>query len=60
MSDNGPGLPEELREDLECRVGGGLGLAIAVRLAAAHGGKLEVLPGPGTSLSFTLEWISFD
>ncbi len=60
VSDNGPGLPEELREDLECRVGGGLGLAIAVRLAAAHGGKLEVLPGPGTSLSFTLEWISFD
>lgn len=60
VSDNGPGLPEELREDLECRVGGGLGLAIAVRLAAAHGGKLEALPGPGTSLSFTLEWISFD
>lgn len=60
VSDTGPGLPEELRQDLECRVGGGLGLAIAVRLAAAHGGKLEALPGPGTSLSFTLEWISFD
>lgn len=60
VSDSGPGLPDELREDLECRVGGGLGLAIAVRLAAAHGGRLEVLPGPGTSLSFTLEWISFD
>lgn len=60
VSDSGAGLPEELREDLECRVGGGLGLAIAVRLAAAHGGRLEVLPGPGTRLSFTLEWISFD
>ena len=60
VSDRGPGLPDELREDLECRVGGGLGLAIAVRLAAAHGGQLDLLPGSGTSLSFTLECISFD
>jgi signal transduction histidine kinase len=54
VRDNGPGLPEQLRADLQCRPGGGLGLAIATRVAEAHGGALELLEGPGTALSFTL------
>lgn len=55
VSDTGPGLPHELHNGLECRVGGGLGLAIACRLARAHGSELQLLPGPGTRLRFTLE-----
>ncbi len=53
--DNGQGLPAELIADLQCRVGGGLGLAIACRLAVAHGGALRWQPSVGTDLSFTLE-----
>lgn len=54
VSDNGPGLPEEYRQELSCRCGGGLGLAIAERLARAHGSPLECLEGPGTRLRFSL------
>ena len=54
VSDNGPGLPEEYRRELSCRCGGGLGLAIAERLARAHGSALEALEGPGTRLRFSL------
>lgn len=54
ISDNGCGLPEEYHRDLSCRCGGGLGLAIAARLVEAHGGKLTLDPGPGTSFRFSL------
>lgn len=50
VSDNGPGVPAHVRPNLfrafqaSTRKGGaGLGLAIAAELAAAHGGKLELL-----------------
>ena len=57
VGDNGQGLPEELRENLESRAGGGLGLAIACRLARAHGDELRLLAPEleGTRLRFTLE-----
>ncbi len=50
VHDNGPGVPERARANLfrpfqgGARKGGtGLGLAIAAELAAAHGGRLELL-----------------
>ena len=69
VEDSGPGLPEELRRRLERgaslrdppikRVAGGiggLGLAIAQRVAKLHGGVLSSLPitGTGTRLCLAL------
>ena len=69
VEDAGPGLPEELRSRLadgrslrdppiqRARGGiGGLGLAIAQRIAALHGGSLLPLPGAqgGTRLCLAL------
>lgn len=69
IEDNGPGLPDELFSRLEQgkslrdppvkRISGGiggLGLAIAQRVAALHGGSLQPLPSPlgGTRLCLAL------
>lgn len=69
VEDHGPGLPAELARRLDAgqplrdpplqRPGGGiggLGLAIAQRIAALHGGSLRTLPaqGGGTRLAFAL------
>ena len=69
VEDRGPGLPAELARRLDAgqplrepplqRPGGGiggLGLAIAQRIAALHGGSLRTLPsqGGGTRLAFAL------
>lgn len=62
VTDDGPGIPEELRERVfepffTTKVGGssGLGLAISRDIARAHGGSLEVESSPeGTTLLFTL------
>lgn len=62
VSDNGPGLPREVRNKLfepfvtTKRDGMGLGLSIARSIVEAHGGKLraEDDPGGGTIFRFTL------
>lgn len=53
MSDNGPGVPAHVRENLfrafqasSRKDGSGLGLAIAAELVSVHGGKLELLDAP--------------
>ncbi len=49
VSDNGPGIPDSVREQLfkpfsSTRAGGsGLGLAIARELARGHGGEVELI-----------------
>ena len=70
VEDKGPGLPEELKRRLDAGTSvrdpavrrhagggmGGLGLAIAQRIAALHGGRLHTLPSPlgGTRLCLAL------
>ena len=68
VSDEGPGIPPDAREsvfDMFYRVragdkqaaGTGLGLSICRGLIAAHGGRIEALPGKGgqgTTIAFWL------
>lgn len=63
VSDRGPGIPEPQRALLFQRFwradrrqsgGAGLGLAIAQRIAAAHGGQLLIDDNPGGGARFTL------
>ena len=57
VRDSGPGVPAELRASLFDRfvhdpdaTGSGLGLSIVAAIAAAHGGRAELLdPGPGST-----------
>jgi signal transduction histidine kinase len=60
VGDDGPGVPEHLAARVfeplvSARPGGtGLGLALARRIAAAHGGSLALVPG-GPGATFRLE-----
>jgi two-component system nitrogen regulation sensor histidine kinase GlnL len=56
IQDNGPGVPERLREDLfqpfvtSKPMGQGLGLALVAKLVAAHGGLLDFESEPGRTV----------
>jgi signal transduction histidine kinase len=62
VSDGGPGIPDEMLEDVwrpditTKRHGTGLGLAIVHQTVAAHGGSVEAknLPGGGAAFTLTL------
>lgn len=60
VSDNGPGIPQEIREKIfephfsTKREGHGLGLATCYRIIKNHGGKIEVESEPGRGTRFTL------
>ena len=66
--DDGPGLPEDLGDQLFARfvrgsgpadtsadAGAGLGLAIVKAVATAHGGRVEAGPSPSGGARFTVE-----
>lgn len=60
VSDDGPGVPEAVRETLfeplvSARKGGsGLGLALAKRIAEAHGATIALVPGTGATFRIEL------
>jgi signal transduction histidine kinase len=62
VSDQGPGVPAELHEELFDRFrkgqaaspGAGLGLAIVRHVARSHGGDAGFLPGPGCCVQVCL------
>jgi two-component system, OmpR family, sensor histidine kinase TctE len=62
VSDEGPGIAEELREEVFERFrkakpnspGVGLGLAIVRQVARVHGGEARVRPGPGCRVEISL------
>lgn len=62
VCDNGPGVPESLRERLfepfasRSPGGTGLGLAIVARVMAAHGGSATLTERPGWRTCFTLSF----
>ncbi len=60
VEDNGPGIPEELRERIfdpyftTKGSGTGLGLAIVKKIVLEHGGAIDVEPGAGGGTRFTI------
>lgn len=60
VEDDGPGVPEALRDEIfrgfaGARPGGnGLGLSLGREVAEAHGGTLLLRPGPGPGACFVL------
>jgi signal transduction histidine kinase len=62
VADNGPGIPEKVRERLfqpfagTARPGGsGLGLVISRELARAHGGELSLVSTGAQGTTFRIE-----
>jgi signal transduction histidine kinase len=63
VADNGPGVPTELAHKIfdpffstKGAKGTGLGLAVARKVIAEHGGTLELMPGNGTGACFRI-WL---
>lgn len=60
FQDNGPGIPEEKRENVfepffSTKDGGtGLGLTVSYNIVTAHGGTLDLMDGPGPGARFRL------
>ena len=60
IRDNGPGIPEEIREEVfnpfftTKESGTGLGLSIAFNIISEHGGWLNAGPAPGRGTVFTI------
>ena len=61
VSDDGPGVPRDIAERIfepmvTGRTGGtGLGLALARRITAAHGGSITLVAGPAAGATFRVE-----
>jgi PAS domain S-box-containing protein len=63
ISDNGPGIPPELRSRVfepffttkPVGAGTGIGLSICHAIVAAHGGSIEIDETPGGGATFTIE-----
>jgi signal transduction histidine kinase len=66
VCDNGPGVPPELRDRLfepfasRSPGGTGLGLAIVARIAAAHGGSVQLSEHAGWRTCFSLQFPKID
>ncbi|MCP4293048.1 MAG: PAS domain-containing protein [bacterium] len=62
VSDNGPGVAEDIREELftpfmtDKEKGTGLGLSIVQRIAIAHGGDVQYEDSPGGGSTFRVRW----
>lgn len=60
ITDNGPGIPEEIRDRIfepfftAKDEGSGLGLSIAARVIAEHGGRLDLAPPAGEGACFLI------
>jgi signal transduction histidine kinase len=65
ISDNGPGIPDLIRDRIftpfftTSSVGTGLGLAVAARIIADHGGRITVDSAPGRGAVFHMDLKAF-
>jgi signal transduction histidine kinase len=61
VADNGPGVPDEMKERIfepfvsSKKLGMGLGLAVSQRIVEAHGGQITVTDDPGVGARFTVK-----
>ncbi len=63
VTDNGPGIPDELRrtvfnvfESSKGSRGTGIGLPVSRKIVREHGGRIRIEGGPGEGTRFVLSW----